>query len=352
MTDSQLSAGPDSLLPSTVRHGGLVGWGVLLIVLGTLLCLSVVTEIFASAAAMEEHMLQPPTDVVRQRTVPSHDADVDAVLIIGMVVAGAAGTGLLWTGIASCVARRWVRPIVMIFSMLTLIVVLLGVVANLLSLPELLKRVDETTLTRHRGPTSGAVLSIECLQLAVVLGVGVVLPWIIFRFYASAQTRQALKILDARPSWTDRCPIPILGWAIFVGLMGISMLLNLFHPAVPAFTVVVMGSGAIIAGSIIGVALLWSALLCYRMDRLGWMVSLFILAILRISTATYYWTGGEPADILQAAFWHEHQNVVPHWVIAVMSTVEACALIGYGVFVERYFKAKYQVGLISSGSAA
>jgi hypothetical protein len=240
-------------------------------------------------------------------------------------------------------------------------VAVLGVVAfamMALSLPGVMDALDAASRRRMVTPTPGAVLTLFGIRGGMVLGLGAVLPYAMFRFFASRRTAEVLAVTDPRVTWADRCPVPVLGWAAYAGLVGVSALLNLAaRPGVPAFVVNLTGGPAIIVLCIVGVVMLWGAWLCYRLDRLGWIVTFVVLFLLRASAATFLWTGGSVGDLqpdpTAAASVARMQQigVPPWWVGPVMASLEAVLVVAFGLLVARYFSTRYRVAVLPGGAA-
>src|SRR5688500_20387525 len=71
-------------------------------------------------------------------------------------------------------------------------------------------------------------------------------------------------------------------------------------PHLPAYTVILRGTPAIIGLAILAVLLLWGAWLSYRMDRLGWVLSFTHMAAIYPATPIYPLTCRELADLVSA----------------------------------------------------
>jgi hypothetical protein len=223
---------------------------------------------------------------------------------------------------------------------------LLMFIATMLTLPAL---VDANAAATISGRSSSAqpafnLIAIFAIRAGLLLGLGVILPYLVTRFYLSARTAQVLDLLDGRITWLDRCPIALLGWAAYSALIAISLLLRLSQPALPAFIVVLTGAMAIMGLAAIGMLMAWGAWLCYRRDRLGWMLTFILLVGLRASAATVLWSGGDLNEITSvigsppaAAYW---------WIAPAMVTLDGLVTIAFGLFVLRYFSEKYQVAVL------
>ena len=192
---------------------------------------------------------------------------------------------------------------------------------------------------------------------------GVVVPWLAFRFYANPATANLLDRTDPRRLITDRLPVGALGWTVLSALFGGSLLLNLTSPKIVAFTVILYGAPAIVGLSVVGIALLWSAWLCFRGERLGWVVSFVLIVLLRASSTTFVATGGTPQDFFasepsteqvrartrgQLSTPRPREPLLPAWHPVVLSGLEAGTLLLFGLYVAGQFGDGYSVGLLSS----
>jgi hypothetical protein len=325
-------------------RGGLIGWGVLLIVVGAMLSVFLLGSAVAYLGIIEQDLLTASTPSVRRQATPKAPP-VDATAVVGAIALVAAAGGFLWTGIASCLGRRWVRPIVMIGSVSLMVVGLIAVVTTLLSIPHLMDRVNERFWEPRGGtsPIPGAVLSVILIRLSLSAIFMILVPWLMYLFYASGRTREALDVLDPRVLWTDRMPVAALGWTLFVGVIGIFLLASARMPILPTFGTLLTGAGAIIAACVLGGGLVWAATLCFRGERAGWATAFVLLVVTRGITAVYYWIGGAPvspgaktAEDVQN-LWARHGALVPEWLPAIMATFDTLLVIIFGLYVGRYF---------------
>ena len=109
-------AQPAVALPFRDRRGGLVTFGVLFIVFGSLAgCMGLVS----------------PLSLIALYRMPGAFPGSRAVLITTMVMASfvyiSVAAVLIWIGIGSVKSQRWVRPLILIGSTLTIVISLLSV---------------------------------------------------------------------------------------------------------------------------------------------------------------------------------------------------------------------------------
>jgi hypothetical protein len=341
------------------RRGGLIAWGVVLIVLGTILSLFLIGSLVGYLGLVEQDLLGAPAAGQRRGGARPAAPQLDFLAGIGIVAMALVTAGLLWTGIASCLGRRWVRPVIMIFCVAIIVTGLMEVVTTLLSIPHLLERVDERFFQQRAAvPTSGAVLTVILIRLGLSAAFMVVLPWFMFRFYASDRTRSALDELDPRRLWTDRLPVAALGWTCFAGFVGLFLLASAKKPILPAFGTLLTGTSAVVVSCVLGVALVWSATLCFRGERAGWATSFVLLVVARLATAVYFWMGGAPVNPAATTaeevqlLWNRNGALVPEWLPALMATLDSVVVALFGLYVARYFRGGYRFGLLRDRSDA
>jgi hypothetical protein len=361
---------PPLPLPVTTatRRGGLMAWGIVLIAIGALAAIVLLVGVFIWLSDVETSLAQTPA-AARARasaarrsgaTPAPRPPTITAATAAGMLMALAAAASMVWVGIASCLARRWVRPVVVAVSGIVVAFGLMNFLGMWLTLPGLL---DAMRTPGTRGPAAMNPLTFVlmfAIRAAVVLAVGACVPYLLLRYYRDPRTAQLLDYLDPRITWLDRRPIPVLAWAMLCALMALSTAVRLAQPVLPAFTTVLRGAPAIIGLSVIAVLLAWGTWLCVRVDRFGWMLTFLVLVALRVSTAMFLWTGGAVADLsfdggggaaaatAAGSMTRASRPALPaDWVPQVLTTVELLALAAFGLYVARFFPAGYRVGVLS-----
>src|SRR5579862_5052685 len=108
--------------PEQSRHGGLIAFGVISIVIGSLsgcLALAVPLPLFI-------HNMSPPG------AAPAPDV---STIVAALILYGVFATAFIWIGVGSCKCRRWVRPIVLCVAWPSLVMGILSAVIWLALLP-------------------------------------------------------------------------------------------------------------------------------------------------------------------------------------------------------------------------
>jgi hypothetical protein len=144
----------------------------------------------------------------------------------------------IWTGIGSVQMRRWCRPIVMSLSALAVaggLLFLLNLALQSWFVPDL-----STPVVRRRAATaSGAMDGEMILFLATYVVLGIIVPLVFFAAYRDRHVERTLDEADPRLYWTDRCPAPVLAFALCMLQIAYALILLLpmvmIAPATPVF---------------------------------------------------------------------------------------------------------------------
>lgn len=325
---------PDTLS----RRGGLIGWGVLLIVVGSLGALGNIDSMLSLLGGYERSLpVQNNYSYAARQSLPFAPEVSWKALATDAVTLAMCG-GIVWTGIASCTGRRWVRPVVLILCGFIIAIGLFFFVGMTLAVPTVIDSAS-TRVGHYNSQTAmpTSMLIIYGIHAALLLGSAVVLPWFVFRYYASPRTRQLLDALNPERSWTDGVPIPVLGWAAVCMLASLGMIFELDLSAIPCFTFALDGLAAWIVKLVSIVVLAWGAWLCYRVDRVGFLLTSTLIFLLHVSTVVFFWRGGTLSDLQPHP---AHANVPPHaaaeeptWFTPTISSLEGATILAFGVYV-------------------
>jgi hypothetical protein len=223
----------------------------------------------------------------RAGQVPATSAS--AILPAVTIYVGLA-VGLIWLGIGSCMARRWARALLLIFSWCWLVIGLLVVVFMAFFIPKILANLPASgTAGQPAMPPAalGAVMVILFLVFSVIF---VVMPAIWTFFYHSRHVKATCEARDPLTRWTDACPLPVLAfslWLIFSVLM-ILLMPVVGHGVMPFFGTFVSGlPGTLVC---LAVAAVWgyAAWLLYRLDVRGWWLIMIALVVFLASSLLTY----------------------------------------------------------------
>ena len=267
--------------PDPIQHlphrSGLAAWGVTLIVFGSLAGLFGLIALLSAIAFISG--LFPN---------PGGQSPSNFIVLIGIYAVAA--VALIWLGIGSRRGRRWVRPLMIVGTLLVAI-------GGLSSLAALVMQV--VSLTRHPPAATSATPGLPASFLPITMGIGgcfvfvlaEILPLIMLWFYARPSVQETLDILDPHPRWTDRCPLRILAWCGACFLMGLGLLALVFKPCLPFFTAILVGLPAIAVALVLTILMLAGVYLCYKQNTIGWAMTFIGTLVLAASNITFALVG-------------------------------------------------------------
>lgn len=271
---SQLDYYSQDPLQNLPHRQGLAGWGIAMIIMGSLAGLLAFCMLGATVATAAGVFPGVP----RNTQNPS-------VMLSGSVVYVIAAVALIWLGIGSRQGRRWVRPLMIVASALTAIwglAAILGIVSVLISL----SRFPVPTAAVRGAPPGIEMFIYACSGFFLVLLLEV-LPLCMLWFYARPSVQTTLDQLDPHPRWTERCPIPVLAWCFACALQGLGLRHVFFNGILPFYTTVLVGPGAIVTAIALAAILLAGAALCFKLSPLGWAMTLIACLIMAGSYLTF-----------------------------------------------------------------
>ena len=256
------------------HRGGLIAWGVVLIIVGAFLSLSSLGTLVMIG--------------LMGRFGPAR-------LPVGTLLASGGFTGLLavglvWTGIGCCRGRRWVRPVVIALSSVS---VGIGVVSILPSSMLMAGGMDAGMTASGGTPMpAGLVVMIVAVTLlfSALFWIGVPL-WMAL-WFRRPSVEQSLVMTDPVRRWTDAAPIAVLAWAMACGWTAVT-------------TVMVVGSGQWFwfarpadgwvngLALAIGLGLAVAAVASWRRSAAGWALGVGLATVLAASAVTFL-VAGDP----------------------------------------------------------
>jgi hypothetical protein len=309
--------------PVFSQRGGLNTFGIITILLGVIsACLTAAT----------------PMALVISRAANTPVApDLPTVLLMALFYL-AATVALIWLGIGSCQCKRWVRPIVLVVAYPCLILGVILFVGFLLNLPA---QVHAMSTTPPICPIAVMSMIVAGSLFFLVFAVG--LPSLYIWFYRRPKVEMTLNFYDPNRNWTDRCPLPVLGLSVWLGMSALSFLMLLPHPCVPFFGIYVAGLPAV--AMILITSILWAlaAVAAYRLRPIAWWFALLftVLAPLsamisfgRLGIMEYYRASGLSAQQLQFMQEISESRLLPQ---LIMPIVLGALAVGYLLYVRRFF---------------
>ncbi len=273
------------------RRGALIGWGVVLIVAGALAGLMGMCGL-ASNIFVSRLVSMPTTGPAGAPSMPKINMPALSAAMGALLVYWIAAVFLIWTGIGSCLGRRWVRPIVMVFSAMSILSGLAGVGAIVFQLILGIGNSSPAVGSAAAAAPSAAVMTAGFLAGALfLLLIAVALPAAMFIYYRKAATKETLELLDPIRRWTDSIAMPALGWAIGCFLTGLSLWAAMFAGFTTFFDRVLVGTAARIEMLAVGTVLIVGAWMCVKNKVSGWGVSLTAICFLAASAIVFAFRG-------------------------------------------------------------
>jgi hypothetical protein len=316
---------PPPILPASVdRRTGLAGFGVFAIVLGAI-------------CALMSPFLALSQIAVARRTGHPPDWSLIAFPTAMYLVAAAI---LITLGIGSIRTRRWARALMLCLAWMGLIggafTLCLAIwVATKMKLPQ----------TGRGGAAAheAAMIMIKVVMIGTMTVILVLLPALFVWFYSRPGVKSTCEAGNPEPSWTDRCPLPVLAAGLFIGLSAVAGLLAVGWSGVfPIGTLVLRGLPA---------RIFWFVSLCfgiyaargfYRLDLRAWTLYFIVFILQAISNSYGYWQGTWENLYRHSAASGQQPGSQPpfpldHHVLIGIVMALGLPWIGYVVYLRRYF---------------
>ncbi len=252
-------------MPYKDRSTGLVVFGILTILLGCLAGLFIPLMLFGAAASAKATGAPAPFSTL-----------LPATSIYGILA-----VALVWLGIGSIMARRWARALLLIFSWTWLVMGVLILLCMAFFMPQMLANMPSGGTTSQQA-AMGVVMVIMFLSLGVLF---VILSAVWIFFYNSRHVKATCETRDPVTRWTDACPLPVLGFCLWL-MFSVPMMLIMpiaGHGVMPFFGIFLTGMpGAMFC---LAIAALWSyaAWSLYKLEQRGWWLILIALCVFMAS---------------------------------------------------------------------
>jgi hypothetical protein len=261
-------------VPYKDRSVGLIIFGILTILLGCLSGLLVPLMLFGQMAS------------AKAAGTPA----TFSTILPGVFIYGILAVALVWLGIGSFMARRWARALLLIFSWTWLIMGLFVLVFMAFLVPKMLANLSSSGTIGHPAMPAAAMVGMM-VGMFLVFGVFfVILPAVWTFFYNSRHVKATCETRDPVTRWTDACPLPVLGFCLWLAFSVPMMLIMPIagHGVMPFFGIFLSG----VPGSMLclAIAALWSyaAWLLYKLDPRGWWLILIALCVFMVSALLTY----------------------------------------------------------------
>ncbi len=305
---------------------GLMVFGIIMIIMGSLAgCFAILTPL--SLVMMS---LAPAP----QRANVPQSLEYRSIIASGMMYL-LFSVALIWTGIGSVRARRWVPPVVRSVCTIVLVAGIIFTIATAWQLPRI-GTVMQMSMSAATAPSSApssaaagttplppppAVPAISSTFTAIAITTGIlvavlfyiVIPGVFLWYYRKESVRNAVEFFDPHPRWTDGVPMPVMilgmstlicgGWLLFPSVTGLF----------PAFGSYIRGTPALIIWIVLGLIHIIAAIGIFRMKMGAWFLAMGMLTVLvassvvtalRVDPDAYYRmmeVSNEQREILRAA---------------------------------------------------
>jgi hypothetical protein len=330
-------AGAPAPIPAPVaaykdRSTGLVIFGILTILMGCVAALIALLSLAGFAIAAKNPNVPP--------TPPS-------TILLALFLYGGVAVGLIWLGIGSIMARRWARALLLIFSWGWLII---GVVMTI-AMPIIMPKTFTNLPANPNGQPALPPGAITGMIVGMTLFFGfffVLLPAVWIFFYRSPHVKATCEARDPVTRWTDACPLPVLGFCLWLWFAVPMFLLMpiIGHGVMPLFGMFVNG----LPGSLLCVAMAalwaWCGWLIYKLDARGWWLILIVLIIFTASSVLTY-SRHTMLELYQQMGYPQAQIdqmqkmgfFTSHWMVWLM-LFSMVPFLGYLLFIKKYLQRK------------
>jgi len=224
------------------RSTGLVVFGILTLLFGCLAGLFVPLMLFGQIMAAKAPNAPPVNH---------------AAMLPGMAVYGLLAVTLIWLGIGSIQKRRWARALLLIFSWSWLIMGVCMTVVMPFFMAKVFANLPPNAKTGQPAMPPAAITGMVIFMTLFFFVFFVLVPALWVFFYNSRHVKATCEARDPVTSWTDACPLPLLGFVLWTWLALPMMLLWPLtgHAVMPCFGVFVSGlPGGLLC---LAVAIVW-----------------------------------------------------------------------------------------------
>ena len=314
------------------RSTGLLVFGILTILLGSMTGLLLLLMLVGQVAARSTHAPMAPI----------------SALLPALFIYGILAVALIWLGIGSTMARRWARALLLIFSWSWLVMGVFAVLGVVVFLPIVLENVRAAAPAGQPAMPAaaiGVIMVITCLMLGVFF---IVVPAVWIFFYKSRHVKATCEARDPVTRWTDACPLPVLGlcvWLMFSAPMMLVMPI-MGHGVMPFFGTFLTGLPGTVFCLAIAALWAWCAWLLYKLDARGWWLILFAMVLFTVSAVMTY-TRHDMIEIYQLMGYPQEQidqiqktGLLTGNRMAWIMLFSMLPFLGYILFVKQYLRGK------------
>lgn len=252
---------------------------------------------------------------------------------------------LIWTGIAAIMLRRWVRAIMLSLSVPGLVIGAMATTFMFFFLPLVFKEISG----QQAAPDSAMGCAKGCIYTLLVVAY-IIIPGMLTLLYMGKNVRLTFQAKDPVRRWTDACPLPVLGLALWQCLGGFALLFTTFN-AFPLFGQIYTGMAARVL--IIFIALLSFAfgLGNFLLKNWAWwgtVIKWLVFSISNIITLN----AGKFSELYSASGMMDQRSMkiyelmgttlMPH--IVIMVTLSVIILAAYMIYIKRFYTPRIEQG--------
>jgi len=309
------------------RHAGLIGFGILVIIIGCVCALFVPLMILGQAMSARTAATDTP---------PGFRTILPAVMVYA-----ALAVVFIWLGIGSIMARRWARALLLILAWVWL---LMGIFM------EFIMTIFLPKLFAHLSP-GGQPMPTATQAVAIVFALGLIsvifliLPGLLVLFYRSPHVKATCESRDPVTRWTDACPLPVLALSLLLVYGAVWMVLTLFvyHGVMPFFGYLLSGlpGGTLI----LALVAVWAycAWAIYHLKADGWWIAVIAFGVLivsalltfaRIDLMDMYRLMGYPEQQIEQM---QRYSFLTNRTMLLFMSISSLPLLGFLLYVKKYF---------------
>jgi len=314
------------------RATGLTIFGILTIMLGCLVALSIPMMLFGQMMA------------AKTTGAPANFS----TMLPGISLYGIMAVALVWLGIGSIKARRWARALLLIFSWSWLVTGLIAVVSMAIFMPKIMANLSSVG-TNGKPAMPPSALAAMMIFMFVFYGVlFVILPAVWTFFYSSRHVKATCEARDPAACWTDACPLPVLALCLWL-LFTVPMLLVMSvvgHGVMPLFGMFLTGLPGTLLCLAIAALWIYAAWLLYKLDVWGWWL-IFIVMVMFMASALMTFAHHDILEMYQLMGYPEAQielmkktGLLEGNGINWLMSLSAVPFLGYLLFIKKYLGRK------------
>lgn len=261
-------------------------------------------------------------------------------IVPSMVLFLGCGGLLIWVGIGSVQAQRWARALALTIAWVWFLCGLIGLLscAAVLLYPGLLEGMLPP------GVDLAAMKMILSVMMAINTVPFVLLPLGLLLFYRRQKVRDCCELYHPEPSWTDRCPLPVLAIPL-AGALGVPFLLlmGLLGYPFPFFGWILAGPGALAAWGLLAVLWGYASWQFYRLEMSAWWLMQVLVVVPCLSSVVtnlvlglrpYYQAMGLSEERIDLMLKSPFAAMPFQLAILVLSVL---SWSGYLLWIRRYF---------------